>query len=73
MNPWGGAVLRIDGERKISRRTDGEAAGELASARKARRLRARAGKRCGKCDHSFNLKLSGVNQECVAGRDGGED
>lgn len=25
-------------------------------------------KRCGKCDHSFNLKLSGVNQECVAGR-----
>lgn len=32
-----------------------------------------AEKRCGKCDHSFNLKLSGVNKEYVAGRDRGQD
>lgn len=32
-----------------------------------------AEQRCGKCDHSFNLKLSGVNKEYVAGRDRGRD
>lgn len=32
-----------------------------------------AEQRCGKCDHSFNLKLSGVNKEYVAGRDRGQD
>lgn len=29
----------------------------------------RVEKRCGKCDHSFNLRLAGVNQECAAGRE----
>lgn len=32
-----------------------------------------AEEQCGKCDHSFNLKLSGVNKECVAGRRRGQD
>lgn len=32
-----------------------------------------AEERCGKCDHGFNLKLSGVNKEYVAGRHRGQD
>lgn len=32
-----------------------------------------AEERCGKCDHGFNLKLSGVNKEYVAGRYRGQD
>lgn len=32
-----------------------------------------AEEQCGKCDHGFNLKLSGVNKEYVAGRHRGQD
>lgn len=32
-----------------------------------------AEERCGKCDHGFNLKLSRVNKEYVAGRHRGQD
>lgn len=35
-----------------------------------REKKAAAEKRCGKCDHSFNLKLSGVNKECRGSRRG---
>lgn len=33
----------------------------------------KAEERSGKCDHSFNLKLSGVNKEYVAGSHRGQD
>lgn len=75
MNPWGlgwGVAVERWGKKDITKDVWG-GGGKLTSVRKARRLREQAGKPCGKCDHSFNLKLSGVNQECVAGRDGGED
>lgn len=69
-----GKARTAEGKRDIKgRETGGETREEKTVLGRSAPKVSIAEKLCGKCDHSFNSKLSGVNKEFVAARQRGQD